>query len=210
VSVLNRLASAQNRRDDVPNQQLAKELAQARDKQGVREIAEHLADDNPRVRSDCIKVLYEIGSLDPTLIAGYAERFLKLLQSKDNRLVWGGMIALSTIAALAAKDLHPHRQEIMRAVDTGSVITQDNGVKALALIAASKPAYQEDVFPYLLRHLSACRPKDVAQRSEMILAAVTSKNKRAFILVLEHRLSHLSSAQQTRVKRVLKSAEGRI
>ena len=209
MSVLNRLASSQGRRDDIPNQQLAKELAQARDKQGVREIAEHLADDHPRVRSDCIKVLYEIGYLDPALIAGYTDRFLKTLDSKDNRLVWGGMIALSTVAALAAKDLYTHRQEIMRAIDKGSVITQDNGVKTLTLIASSRTASQDDVFPYLLRHLSTCRPKDVAQRSEMTLAAVTSMNKGAFIRVLEQRLGDLSSSQQSRVKRVLKAAEGR-
>ncbi len=209
MSVLNRTRLLQGRRDDVPNQQLAKELAQAKDKQGVREIAEHLADDNPRVRSDCIKVLYEIGYLDPALIAGYTDRFLKTLDSKDNRLVWGGMIALSTVAALAAKDLYTHRQEIMRAIDKGSVITQDNGVKTLALIASSRSASQDDVFPYLLRHLSTCRPKDVAQRSEMTLASVTSRNKGAFVRVLEQRLSDLSSSQQSRVKRVLKAAEGR-
>ena len=195
MSVLNRLASSQGRRDDVPNQRLAKELARVKDRQGVR--------------SDCIKVLYEIGYLDPALIAGYTDQFLKTLDSKDNRLVWGGMIALSTVAALAAKDLYTHRQEIMRAIDKGSVITQDNGVKTLTLIASSKSARQEDVFPYLLRHLSTCRPKDVAQRSEMTLAAVTSMNKGAFIRVLEQRLRDLSSSQQSRVKRVLKAAEGR-
>jgi len=195
VSVLNRLASSQGRRDDVPNQRLAKELARVKDRQGVR--------------SDCIKVLYEIGYLDPALIAGYTDQFLKTLDSKDNRLVWGGMIALSTVAALAAKDLYTHRQEIMRAIDKGSVITQDNGVKTLTLIASSRTASQDDVFPYLLRHLSTCRPKDVAPRSEITLAAVTSRNKRAFIRVLEQRLSDLSSSQQSRVKRVLKAAEGR-
>jgi hypothetical protein len=205
---LNRIAFFQNRRGEIPNQELAKALAHAKDRKGIREIAEHLADDKPQIQSDCVKVLYEIGYLDPTLIAEYADRFLKLLDSKNNRLVWGGMTALSTVAVLKAKELYPHRQVIMRAIDKGSVITQDNGVKTLALIASAKPAYQEDVFPYLLRHLSTCRPKDVAQRSEMTLAAVTARNKGAFIRVLQQRLSDLSDSQQSRVMRVIKAAEG--
>jgi len=61
----------------------------------------------------------------------------------------------------------------------------------------------------LLRHLATCRPKDVAQRSEKTLAAVTAENKAAYARVLEQRLGTLSSAQQSRVKRVLKAAEGR-
>jgi hypothetical protein len=207
---LNRIAFFRNRRDEVPNQELAKELARAKDRKGIREIADHLYDDNSRIQSDCIKVLYEIGYLDPTLITKYADRFVKSLEGKNNRLVWGGMIALSTVAALKAKELHPYREAIMRAIDKGSVITQDNGVEVLARIASVRPAYEGDIFPYLLRHLATCRPKDVAQRSEKTVVAVNAKNKRAFIRVLEQRLSSLSGTQKSRVKRVIRTAESQV
>ena len=100
MSVLKRTACFQNRRDEVPNQRLAKDLARSKDRKGIREIAGYLSSDNPDLQSDCLKVLYEIGYLDPTLIAGYAARFVQLLHSTNNRLVRGGMIALSTVAAL--------------------------------------------------------------------------------------------------------------
>jgi len=206
MSVLNKMAYFQNRRDEVPNQLLAKQLASAKDRKGVREIADNLWNDNPGVQSDCLKVLYEIGYLDPSLIAGYGEDFLKLLHSKNNRLVWGGMIALSTIAGIKAKELGPHVPDIIKAIDRGSVITQDSGVKALALIASAGSAYEKSIFPHLLKHLATCRPKDVAQRAEKVLPAVTTANRAAFTKVLEQRLGQLSGSQATRVKRVIKEA----
>ena len=42
MSVLNRLATSLGRRDEVPNQELARDLAAKKDKVGVREIAENL------------------------------------------------------------------------------------------------------------------------------------------------------------------------
>ncbi len=52
-----------------------------------------------------MKVLYEIGYLTPELIADYADDFLKLLRSKNNRMVWGGMIALATIAETKPREI---------------------------------------------------------------------------------------------------------
>ena len=87
MSALNRIAYFQNRRDEVPNQELARDLAARQDRAGIQEIAENLWNKNQNVQSDCLKVLYEIGYLDPTLVADYAADFLKLLNSKHNRLV---------------------------------------------------------------------------------------------------------------------------
>jgi hypothetical protein len=205
MSVLERIAHLQNRRDEVPNQELARDLAAQKDTAGIREIAENLWNKDKHVQADCIKVLYEIGYLDPSLVAGYAEDFLKLLKSRGNRLVWGGMIGLSTIADLRADFVHAHLKEILRAMEMGSVITVDNAVKTLAL-AASKDVYREAIFPYLLAHLHTCRPKDVPQHAEKSLPAVDASNKDEFIAVLEKRMEDLSGPQVTRVRKVIKAA----
>jgi len=102
MSTLDKIAFFQNRRDEVPNQLLAKELAETKNKQGIQEIVENLDNKNKNVRSDCLKVLYEIGYLNPGLIADYGNDFLKPPKSKENRMVWGAMIGLATIA-----DRHP-------------------------------------------------------------------------------------------------------
>jgi hypothetical protein len=208
MPVLNRIAHLQNRRDEVPNQELARELAEQKDRAGIRETAENLWNKDRNIQADCIKVLYEIGYIDPSLIADYAEDFLKLLRSRNNRLVWGGMIALSTVAELRADFIYAHLDEILNAMHAGSVITVDNAVKALALVASDE-AYRPDIFPQVLEHLRTCRPKDVPQHSEKSLPAVDTNNKKDFIAVLEKRLEDLSGSQVTRVRKVIKTAEKR-
>jgi hypothetical protein len=209
LSIMNRIAFFRNRRDDVPNQELARELADFQDRQGIRELVQNLRNENPAVRSDCLKVLYEIGYLNAPLIAEYADDFLELLNSRNNRLVWGGMIALSTVAALRADLLFEHVSEIRRAMEKGSVITVDNGVKVLAAIASSSESRREKVFPFLLSHLAVCRPKEVPQHGESTLVAVTARNKGEFIRILKERMPEFSSSQAARVKKIIKTAEQR-
>jgi hypothetical protein len=207
MSVLTQLASAQGRRDEVPNQELAKDLVQEMDKKGIKELADNLWNNDKNIAFDCIKVLYEVGYLEPRLISQYAEDFVRLLSSKNNRMVWGGALALSTIAGISADILFPHTDIIINAVRTGSVITQDNGIGALAIIASKNNRYRKRILPFLFRHLETCRPQSLPQHSEKTLCTVNKKNADAFIHLLEKRLSGLTLPQRKRVKKVIKQAE---
>mgnify|MGYP001767035061 CR=1 FL=1 len=73
MSGLNRIAFYRGRRDEAPHQALAGALAKSRDHAGIAEIATNLHHANPGMQSDCRKVLYEVGYLDPALIAGQVE-----------------------------------------------------------------------------------------------------------------------------------------
>ena len=210
MAVLARIAHFQNRRDELPNQELARDLAARKDDAGIREIAENLWNKDKGIQADCIKVLYEIGYLQPALIAGFADDFVKLLKSRNNRLVWGAMIALGTVASLKADLIFAHLAEIQKAMNSGSVITVDNGVQVLALTASKGGKYNKAIFPYLMDHLKTCRPKDVAQHSEKSLPAVMdSSNKKEFIAVLETRMEDLSGSALARVRKVIKAAGAR-
>lgn len=209
MSVLERIAYFQDRRDEVPNQELARQLVDAGDKEGIREIAENLWHKNINVQSDCIKVLYEVGYIKPELIVDYAADFVKLLNSKHNRLVWGAMISLSTIVSLAADELYPLRDKIIKVIDKGSVITVDGGVMVLAGIASKNVAYNREIFPYLLNTLKTCRPKSVPQYAEKTMAAVDANNKEAFITVLEKRQEDMIPSQAARIKKVIKQVSNR-
>lgn len=204
MSVLHQIAYFQERRDEIPNQELARRLAETQDAAGVQEIAANLWNDNAAIQSDCVKVLYEIGYLDPQLIVPYAGDFLKLLRSRHNRLVWGGMIALSTIAGLAADAIDPRRAEIMRAMEQGSVITVDAGVATLVGLASTSAERRQAILPYLLEHLRTCRPKDVPQHAEKIVVAVDPSHRDEFIATLEQRLPDMTTSQAARIKRVIK------
>jgi len=206
MSVLNRLASSLGRRDEVPNQELARDLAAKKDKAAIREIAGNLWNKDKNIQADCIKVLYEIGYLEPKLITDYAEDFVRLLKSRNNRLVWGGMTALAEVAKTDPGAVFKHLDKIKKAKETGSVITVDNAISTLAYTAAANDKYNKDIFPYLLKHLSSCRPKEVPQHSEKILPAVNSSNTADFIKVLEKRMEDLSGSGLSRVKKVIRQA----
>ena len=154
-----------------PTRKLARELARTRSLADIREIAENLWNKEPNIQSDCLKVLYELGYLAPELIADYVDDFLKLLKHRNNRMVWGGMIALSTIAGLQADKIFPHVDEIRKTMEAGSVITNDAGIKTLTAVAARKDEYRaRKSVPYLLERLSNSRPVDAPRYAEIILA----------------------------------------
>lgn len=207
MSVLDQIASRQGRRDDKPNKDLAKQLADEGNKSGIREIAENLSSNELAVQSDCIKVLYEVGYLNPSLIAEYLQAFLIFIKSKVNRLVWGGMTALSTIASHKADELFPHIEYIKHAVTEGSVITRDSGITTLAGIGSVCEDYRKGVLPFLLDILIICRPKEVPSYAEKILPIVDKLNCDPFVQALEERMLSLSERQTRCVQKVIMTAE---
>ena len=207
MSVIDKLAHSLGRRDEIPNQELARDLATKKDKKGIQEIAENLWNKDKNIQADCIKVLYEVGYIEPKLIADYTDDFVKCLRSKNNRLVWGGMTALAEVAKANPEVVFKNLDAIKKAKETGSVITVDNAISTLAYTAAGHKKYNETIFPYLLKHLSSCRPKEVPQHSEKTLPAVNAANTAEFIKVLEKRMEDLSGGGLARVKKVIKQAQ---
>ena len=134
---------------------------------------------------------------------------MRLLSNKSNRLVWGSMIALATIADQRPQDIFDHLDLIIEVIENGSVITIDNGIKTLAAVASVGDEYNREIFPYLIVHLGSCRPKDVPQHAESVMRAVNAENQAQYIDVLNERFDTLSSSQQKRVKKILKTLEGK-
>ena len=209
MSVLNRIAYFQNRRDEVPNQELARELAEMKNKKGIQEIAENLYHKNQNVQSDCLKVLYEIGYLAPELIADYVDDFLKLLKSKNNRMVWGGMIALATIAETKPREIWKNVDDVMEAIDHGTLISVVWGLKTLARVASTNKRYREKLFPVLMKHLKTCIPRDVPTHAESILCAVDGSHKDEFLSVLESRRAEMTPSQLARLRKITRQLEAR-
>ena len=207
MSTLEKIAYYQGRRDEVPNQLLAKELAGAKDKEGIKEIAKNLHNGNKNIRSDCLKVLYEIGYLEPALIAGYVDEFLKLLKAKDNRMVWGAMIGLASIARQRPKEIWASIDDVIRITESGTIITKVWGIRTLAQVAAVDPIYRHKIFPFLINQIQTCIPRDVPTHSESILCAVDRENKAELLDIMESRCSELTSAQAVRYRKVLKQLD---
>ncbi|HEV7475819.1 MAG TPA: hypothetical protein VGN90_17315 [Pyrinomonadaceae bacterium] len=206
MTVLNQLASALNRRDEVPNQELAQEILRTRDKRAVKELVENLTNKNKKIPADCIKVLYEIGEREPSLIAPYYREFGKLLDSKNKRLVWGAMTALDCISALEPKGVHGLLAKILDVADnSGSVIARDHAVGILVKLGKLKQ-YAAECLALLTEQLLSCPTNQLPMYAEMSLGMANDTNKPALDKVITRRLGSLEKeSQQKRVAKVLRS-----
>jgi hypothetical protein len=204
LSVISRLAISLGRRDEEPNILLAHELVNTKNTASVKELVDNLTNKDPNIASDCVKTLYEIGAIGPNLIAPHVDEFIRLIFSRHNRLVWGAMMALATIAPVEPQKLFAARDRIKKAMKDGSVITIDNAVKTLALVAASRPDYEKELFPFLAQHLKRCRTKEVPQHAESILACVNQVNQPEFVSILVDRMAEMIPSQSMRIKKIIK------
>jgi hypothetical protein len=203
MSVLSKLASMQDRRDEELNKELGRELVQTKDVEGIQEIAENLWNKDPKIQSDCDGVMEEIGRHEPELIEAYVFDFLKLLSSQRNRRVWQSMICLALIAERRPKEIFENREAIVKVMGKGSVIVQDNGIKTLAKVAAAEDEYNRVIFPYLMEQLRTCRSKSVTQYAESIFCAVNLENEEEYKEILTRQFEELSTSQQRRVRKIL-------
>ena len=201
--MLELLACRLGRNDEIPNIELAEKLCESMDNIGVYEIANGLKSNDQAVANDCIKVLYEIGQRKPILIADFADDFITALSSKNNRIVWGSMKALSYVTPIKPDVIFNRLSEILAAYKKGSVITVDNSISVFAQLCKANSEYQIKVFPILLDHLAKCRSKEISQHAERMAVCIDSDNKEAFIIVLETRINSLSEAQKNRVLKLI-------
>jgi hypothetical protein len=156
-----------------------------------------------------LKVLYEIGYINPDLISEYVDEFLKLLKSKTNRMVWGAMIALATIAERKSAEIWENIDAVINAVESGTLITVVWGIKTLARVASTNKKYNECIFPFLIEHLKKSIPRDLLLHAESILPAVNSENKKEVLAVLDSRKSELKPSQSARFKKLLRNLEAK-
>jgi hypothetical protein len=204
MSVLGQLAGALNRRDEVPNQQLAQRIFEQRDIKAIRELVQQLSVGKRAIRSDCIKVLYEIGERDAELIAGHCDEFAELLGSKDNRLAWGAMTTLDCIASVRPKQIYALLDRIISAANAGTVITRDHAVAILIKLVA-QPTYAKRCRLLALAQLESAPNNQFPMYAENAADVFRAADRDAFEKVLTRRIDRLENeSQKKRVARVLR------
>ena len=181
------LATNLGRRDEQPNIALAEKIAAQQDIAAVAELPGLLAHNNKHIQGDAIKVLYETGARAPGLIAGHAATFIALLQSPDQRMVWGAMTALSTIAAEVPGVLHKALSSIMMAAEGPSVIARDHAVKILVTLA-KVPAFYDDAMTLLLTLLISSPENQFPTYAESIAQVMQGNDLPRLRRILRDRL----------------------
>lgn len=209
MDVIAALATSLDRRDEIPNQELAKKIVKAKDKKAISVLVDHLKDKNKNIQADCIKVLYEIGEEQPELIDPYIREFTDLLSSKNNRMVWGAMHALDTITDSKPAAIYKLLPVLIDVSNRGSVITRDHLVRMLVKLEA-RPKYKGEIFPLLVELMTNCPTNQFPMYAETALPVVDKNNQLAFLSLLKLRLAEMDSdARKNRVLKIIKKLSGR-
>lgn len=114
--MIEKLAYSLGRNDEEPNIELVLELIETKNNNGIKEIVDGINNPIKQIANDCIKVLYEIGEREPKLIAEYVKVFIRLLKSRNNRLVWGAMTALTKIAPITPREIFDNLEIVIKAL----------------------------------------------------------------------------------------------
>jgi hypothetical protein len=183
---------------------LAIEIIKSKRNDWVKELVDNLKHKDKNIQSDCIKVLYEIGERGSAdLIAPYCKDFGDILKSKNNRLVWGSMIALDTITLINPKGVYDLLPMIISTIDNGSVISIDHGVGILAQLS-SITDYTETTFPLLIEQLKKCPSKQLPMYAEKSMIAINSVNQNHFVDLIQSRISEMDKdSQKQRLNKVI-------
>lgn len=205
--MIEKIAFYQKRTDEKPNIELAAQIAKDKNSKGIEEMIRGLDHKEKQVNNDCIKVLYEVGYLNPELINPYITVFLEKLHSRNNRIIWGCCIALSLITESNSDIVYKNIDLIKGIFQNGSVITSDYCIRIFAGIAKGNDKYSKEIIPILINHLENCGPKEVAQHAERASLCINEENRGIFIEALNTRLASLSDSQKNRVKKLLKKIE---
>jgi hypothetical protein len=204
TSIIGSLATSLGKRGEEPNKELAQRIVTSKDKKAITELVEHLSDKDKNIQSDCIKVLYEIGEQKPELIADYDKDFLDLLDSKNNRLVWGAMTALDCIAAINPDSIYKKLPKILDVAEAGSVITKDHGVGILIKLSANKK-YMAKTIPLLIDILKICATNQLPMYAENAIAIISDGYKKDFVKTLSGRLGDIEKeSKRKRIEKVIK------
>lgn len=197
------LSSSMGQRDASANIRLATSLASVQDKLSIRLLIEGLKHKNKLIQHDCLKVLYEIGAINPDLVSEYLAVFLGLLTHKDNRMQWGGMSALQSIVISVPDKMYKSLPIILNAAKKGSVITKDGAVQVLINLASTKKYYAASV-DLLLEQLMSSLPNQTPMYAERILPLINKSNADRFSKVIQSRIKDMEKeSQRSRLEKIV-------
>ena len=202
--LISQLASSQNRRDEVPNQLLAKKIVESSNKVAIASLMELLTSGTIKIKKDCIKVVYEIGKQQPSLIAEHAGDFIALLDTKDNRLQWGAMTAIDCITMLRPDFIFENLVKIIETAERGSVITKDHAIEIMVKLGKFDK-YNNMVVPILIELLANSPINQFPKYAERIFSVINDSSKIRFQGVLTEMLGELDTdSKRKRVNKILK------
>jgi hypothetical protein len=127
--------------------------------------------------------------------------------TKDNRMVWGAMIALGTIAPLKPDALFTLLPKLTTVADAGTVITNDH-LMGILVTLAKHPTYANEVYAQLIIRLEKSPSNQLPAYAEKVLPVVTHETKDGFLVTLQQRVATIEpESKLKRVEKVIAKAQ---
>lgn len=204
-SIKELLANAMGRNDEEPNIKLAVLMAGSADEAAVGELVGLLDHPEAPVRSDAIKVLYEISRRNADLIIPHLKKLVKLLSGKENRMIWGAMSALSPLSQSHPKLLVRYLPIIVATMEKGSAITRDHGIYTLCHVARLKKQYSNCV-ELLLEQIQKAPVNQVPMYGEKTAAILLPEDRHRLEKILISRKDVMAiPTKKKRIEKLLRT-----
>ncbi len=183
---------------------MAREIITAEDGLAIKELVNLLETGTTPIKNDCIKVLYEIGETEPKLIAEFLPSFLQTLHSKNNRLQWGAMTAISSIARVLPDEVYQLIPGILEVANNGSVITKDKAFLTLVYLAQNPGSLRQTGY-LMLEQLDASAENQFPRYCEQAVQVIPPDLHSKLVALMQRRLPEMQKASsKQRVEKVLK------
>jgi len=204
MSLVEKLASSLDRNDEQPNIDLAVELSKKQDLSSeVLELLGIVNHGTKEQRHDAIKVLYELANIRPDVFGDKFEFVFDLLETKDNRLLWGTLALLAKICHSNLEKTFSHLPQILAAAERGSVIAKDNAFDIL-LQLSSAMGHSSEVQQNIISFLENAAPNQLPMYAEKAATALVQSNNADIVHALIGRLDHmLTDAKRGRLEKAI-------
>ena len=208
MPLADRLASALDRNDEAPNIELAQSLAQQKDiSSEILELFGIANHGSKAQKHDAIKVLYELAALRSEAFGNKVTFAIDLLDTKDNRILWGTITLLSEITYADAEGIFRNLDKIMEAAKNGSVIAKDRAFEILVKLA-SYADYFDKAASQIETSLLSAAPNQLPMYAEKSISAYSGRNPEQVINILQKRISDLpTEAKRKRLEKAIKSLQ---
>jgi hypothetical protein len=208
--LLARLAVSVGRSDEMPNLELAADIVFADDADAVSTLISVIERHDDVHAPDAARVVAEVGTRAPELVAAHAERLIELIDATRREMLPFTMLALSPVASKHAEALWPSRDLFWQALadlTQPAELAQAGAVRLLASLCAAGPDYARTLAGGLVDLLGKCMPRDVAFFAESVLPALGAAHSHRAKPVLDRRLKELTPAEIARLRRAQRAAQ---
>lgn len=204
MSLAEKLACANDRRDEALNILLAEQLATKSDVNSeTLELFGIVKHGSKPQRHDAIKVLYELAARRPEALADKLDLIVDFFPEKDNRVLWGLLTLVANIAKTHPSSISTHLDVFMDAARAGSVIAKDRAVEILCALIAHQ---QDDaaLVHSLFEFLDEAAINQLPNYAEQAARVLPKQEASKFMDMLTKRLDEpITAAKRKRLEKAI-------